>query len=89
MARPRIVDADTHVLEPPDIWKNWLPRRYLEKASRLVKDDEGVTIGCSRVPANPIPSVSSPRPASLTTSSAGPGSPTAMLVRAAATARRD
>lgn len=36
----RIVDADTHVLEPPDIWRNWLPSRYLDRAPRLVKDDE-------------------------------------------------
>lgn len=37
----RIVDADTHVLEPPDIWKTWLPSRYMDKAPQLVKDDEG------------------------------------------------
>jgi predicted TIM-barrel fold metal-dependent hydrolase len=37
----RIVDADTHVLEPPDIWRTWLPTRHLDKAPRLVKDEEG------------------------------------------------
>ena len=37
----RIVDADTHVLEPPDLWKTWLPARHLEKAPRLVKDADG------------------------------------------------
>ena len=41
MADNRIVDADTHVLEPPDIWKTWLPSQYLEKAPKLVKDAEG------------------------------------------------
>lgn len=41
MADNRIVDADTHVLEPPDIWEKWLPSRYLDKAPKLVKDDDG------------------------------------------------
>lgn len=36
-----IVDADTHVLEPPDIWTTWLPSRYLDRAPKLVKDEEG------------------------------------------------
>lgn len=36
-----IVDADTHILEPRDIWTNWLPKQYLDKAPRLVKDEEG------------------------------------------------
>ena len=31
-----IVDADCHVLEPPDIWKNWLPEKYQDKAPKLV-----------------------------------------------------
>ena len=25
--QPRIVDADCHILEPPDIWDNWLPEQ--------------------------------------------------------------
>jgi predicted TIM-barrel fold metal-dependent hydrolase len=37
----RIVDADVHVLEPPDIWTTWLPARWQDKAPRLVKDAEG------------------------------------------------
>ncbi|MEX0664556.1 MAG: amidohydrolase family protein [Acidimicrobiia bacterium] len=37
----RVVDADCHILEPPDIWKNWLPEKYQEKAPKLVKDHEG------------------------------------------------
>ena len=36
-----IVDADCHVLEPPDIWKNWLPEKYQDKAPKLVKDVDG------------------------------------------------
>jgi predicted TIM-barrel fold metal-dependent hydrolase len=36
----RIVDADTHILEPPDIWANWLPAQYRDQAPQLVKDHE-------------------------------------------------
>lgn len=36
-----IISADAHILEPPDIWKNWLPDRFQEKAPQLVKDDDG------------------------------------------------
>jgi hypothetical protein len=35
MTEHRIVDADCHILEPPDIWKNWLPEKS-EKAPKLV-----------------------------------------------------
>jgi predicted TIM-barrel fold metal-dependent hydrolase len=37
----RIVDADTHILEPKDIWKTWLPGHYQDKAPQLVKDADG------------------------------------------------
>ncbi len=41
MSKYRIVDADCHILEPPDIWKNHLPKKYQDKAPQLVKDAEG------------------------------------------------
>lgn len=41
MATTGIVDADTHILEPPDIWSNWLAKHYLDRAPQLVKDEEG------------------------------------------------
>src|SRR6266542_2663730 len=41
MPKYRIVDADCHILEPPDIWQNWLPEGYQDKAPKLVKDAEG------------------------------------------------
>jgi predicted TIM-barrel fold metal-dependent hydrolase len=37
----RIVDADCHILEPPDIWKTWLPKKWQEKAPQLTKDVAG------------------------------------------------
>ena len=27
MGRYQLVDADCHILEPPDIWQNWLKSR--------------------------------------------------------------
>ena len=41
MSKYRIVDADCHILEPPDIWKNHLPKKYQDKAPQLVKDADG------------------------------------------------
>ncbi len=40
-ASPRIVSADAHILEPPDIWDEFLPARYLDRAPQLVKDVDG------------------------------------------------
>jgi predicted TIM-barrel fold metal-dependent hydrolase len=36
-----LIDADCHVVEPPHIWDRWLPKRYHDRAPRLVKDEEG------------------------------------------------
>ena len=36
-----VISADTHILEPPDIWKNHLPAKYQDEAPKLVKDHEG------------------------------------------------
>ncbi len=36
-----VISADSHVIEPPDLWKKWLPKTYQERAPRLVKDEDG------------------------------------------------
>ena len=36
-----IIDADQHILEPPHIWKEYVPKKYQEHAPKLVKDHEG------------------------------------------------
>ncbi|MDZ4278321.1 MAG: amidohydrolase family protein, partial [Dehalococcoidia bacterium] len=36
-----IIDADTHILEPPNIWKKHLPKAYQKYAPKLVRDHEG------------------------------------------------
>ena len=51
----RIVDADCHILEPPDIWQNWLPSRFEEKAPKLVKDPEGGDAWLTAVGGDPDP----------------------------------
>ncbi len=35
------VDADGHVLEPPDLWENYLEEKYRPRALRIRVDDEG------------------------------------------------
>jgi len=36
-----LVDADTHVLEPPDLWDNYLEKRYQDRPLRVGRVDEG------------------------------------------------
>ena len=35
------VDADGHILEPPDLWENYLPEKYRHRALRITVDDDG------------------------------------------------
>ena len=51
----RIVDADCHILEPPDIWDNWLPTKYRDKAPQLVKDAAGGDAWLTAVGGDPDP----------------------------------
>ena len=55
MSNSRIVDADCHILEPPDIWKNWLPSKFADKAPQLVKDHEGGDAWLTAVGGDPDP----------------------------------
>jgi predicted TIM-barrel fold metal-dependent hydrolase len=41
MADYHIVDGDCHILEPPDIWRNWLPKELQDRAPKLAKDVDG------------------------------------------------
>jgi predicted TIM-barrel fold metal-dependent hydrolase len=62
VSKYQIVDADCHILEPPDIWTNWLPEKYQEKAPKLVKDHAGGDAWLTAVggDADPIGLVSTP-----------------------------
>ncbi len=37
----RLIDADCHTLEPPNLWTEWLPSRHRDRAPKLVKDPDG------------------------------------------------
>ena len=36
------IDADGHIMEPPDLWENYLEPKYRSRALRLKKDDKGI-----------------------------------------------
>ncbi len=36
-----IIDADTHLTEPPDVWVTRVPKRYLEHVPHVERNDEG------------------------------------------------
>jgi predicted TIM-barrel fold metal-dependent hydrolase len=36
------VDADGHILEPPDLWEQYLEPKYRDRALRFVLDDDGL-----------------------------------------------
>ena len=42
MTTARIVDADGHIMEPPDLWIENLEVRFKHRAMRLRTDDEGL-----------------------------------------------
>ena len=42
MARARIVDADGHIMEPPNLWTDNLESRFKDRAMRLRLDDDGL-----------------------------------------------
>ncbi len=39
---PGAVDADGHVLEPPDLWERYLEPKYRDRALRIKKDERGL-----------------------------------------------
>jgi predicted TIM-barrel fold metal-dependent hydrolase len=51
----KLVDADCHILEPPDIWDNWLPSKFRDNAPKLVKDAEGGDAWLTAVGGDPDP----------------------------------
>src|SRR5262249_20497814 len=37
----RTISADSHTLEPQDLWERWLESKYLDTAPKLVEDKDG------------------------------------------------
>ena len=42
MLRGKIIDADGHILEPVDLWQNYLEARFKDRAIRMDTGDDGV-----------------------------------------------
>lgn len=40
-SKPFVVDMDSHVLEPPDLWLNYLESKYVDRAIRIERQDDG------------------------------------------------
>jgi predicted TIM-barrel fold metal-dependent hydrolase len=38
--RDWVIDVDTHITEPPDLWSSRLPSKYRERAPRMVRDPQ-------------------------------------------------
>ena len=36
-----VISADSHTVEPPDLWEKWLERKYQDTAPKLVEDRDG------------------------------------------------
>jgi len=41
MSKPLVVDADGHLLEPPDLWERYLEPKYRDRAMRISVDKRG------------------------------------------------
>lgn len=37
----RVISADSHTVEPPDLWEKWLEAKYRDTAPKLVDDGDG------------------------------------------------
>jgi predicted TIM-barrel fold metal-dependent hydrolase len=37
----RVISADSHTVEPPDLWEKWLEAKYRETAPKLLEDTDG------------------------------------------------
>ncbi len=41
-AKQTIIDADGHILEPPDLWETYLEKKYRPRAIRIKRDERGL-----------------------------------------------
>ena len=41
MPQYRVINADGHAIEPPDMWERYLPEKFHDAAPKLVKDPKG------------------------------------------------
>lgn len=50
-----LISADSHVVESPDLWSKWLPKEFLPRAPKMVKDAEGGDAWQYREGTPPVP----------------------------------
>jgi len=55
MSLHSLISADSHVVESPDLWEKWLPKEFLSRAPKLVKDSEGGDAWQYRPGTPPVP----------------------------------
>ena len=41
-SQPLVVDMDSHVMEPPDLWLNYLEARFRHRAIRIERNADGI-----------------------------------------------
>jgi uncharacterized protein len=41
MSKSLVVDANGHILEPPDLWERYLEPKYCDRAMRIKTDQRG------------------------------------------------
>src|SRR3989440_6214864 len=51
----RLISADSHVVEAPDLWEKWLKKESLPRAPKLVKDSDGGDAWQYRPGTPPVP----------------------------------
>jgi hypothetical protein len=49
----RIISADSHAIEPPDLWQRYLPAAYAARGPRVVAGASGDEWICDGLPARP------------------------------------
>ena len=42
MLRGKVIDGDGHILEPPQLWQQYLEAKYKDRAIRMEKDQTGI-----------------------------------------------
>src|SRR5262245_54574170 len=75
MAMDWVIDVDTHITEPPDLWTSRLPKKFQERSPRIVQDprmpewdvwkigdgNAPITVGHTAVAGWPEPFPSAPK----------------------------
>lgn len=46
----RVISADSHAIEPPDLWQTYLPRALKDRGPRVVSEADGDVWVCEGLP---------------------------------------